>query len=222
MKFNEHLSEILNNFAQINPSIEFKAGNVISTLKPSGAILAIAQVDEGFDSSFAVYSLIQLLQILSQYDDPNITILEKKMLIGQGSGNEVATVNFCDPNLIATPPKKDITLPSVDVEFELSNDNLVRLKKMAAILGSTEINCEGDGQDILLVACNIKNSAENTFRMKIGTTTHKFRFVFLHENYTFLPRDYSVQISKAGLAHFKATDVEYWVAAEEIGTFFED
>lgn len=220
MQLDEHLNEVLNNFSQINPSIQFKPGNIVSTLKPSGAVLAKATVNEQFTSTFAVYNLAQLLQILSQCENPEITVLDNHMLIKVG--DDVTRFNFCDPNLIATPPEKELTLPSVDIEFTLSNEGLSRLKKFAAILGSTEIACEGDGKNIYLVACNVKNSAENTFRTKVGETSKNFRLVFMHENILFLPRDYIVEISKQGLAKFKADDVEYWVAAEENGSKFED
>ena len=40
---------------------------------------------------------------------------------------------FADPNVIITPPEKAIDLPSEDVSFELSTDQLDKLLKAAAI-----------------------------------------------------------------------------------------
>lgn len=220
MKLDEQLDEVLNNFAQINPGIQFKPGNVVSTIKPSGAVLAKATVNEQFDSTFTVYDLHQLLAVLSQCENPDVTIMDNHMMIKVGS--DMIRFNLCDPDLIATPPQKNINFPSIDVSFTLTNETLARLKKFAAIMGSKQIACEGDGTNVYLVALDIQNSAANTFKTKVGKTDKTFRLVFMYENFVFLPREYEVEMSKAGLAHLKSNDVEYWVAAENKESNFQE
>jgi hypothetical protein len=217
MKIDEQLNEVLNNFAQINPSIVFKPGTEVSTLKVTKSVMGKAKVKNGFDNTFAVYSLSQFLQVLSQFKNPEITVLDTKMQIQEGDVQVDYT--FCDPKLIMTPPEKDIILPSVDVEFDLPNDSFEQIRKFAAILDSPEIAVVGDGEGMYVSALNVKNSADNVFRRRIGSTSHVFRLVFLVENLTLLPRDYHVKISAKGISHFSATDVEYWVAIESSSTF---
>lgn len=225
MQIDEQLNEVLNNFSQINASIVFKPGNVVSTIKPSKAVMAKAKVTNAFDSTFAVYNLSQLLQLLSLYENPEMDILDTHMLIRQGT--EVTRFTFCDPELVATPPD-DAGLEKLasiaaegEIKFTLSNDALTRLRKFAATMGSPEIAVTGDGENIYIEALNTKNSADNTYRAKVGETSDKFRMVFLCENLVFLPRDYEVQIAARGLAYFKTDDVEYWVAAESNSQFGE-
>lgn len=217
MKIDEQFNEILNNFAQINPSIVFKPGNVVSTLKPTKSVMARATVNSEFDKTFAVYSLNQFLQVISLFEDPEIDILDNHMSIRQGT--ERAKYIFCDPELIATPPDKAPILPSDDVVFSLTNDALTRIRKFANTILSPEIAVSGDGENIYMETLDTKNSSANTYRYKVGTTTSNFKLVFLSENLNILARDYAVTISSKGLAHFAAADVEYWIAVEANSTF---
>ena len=49
--------EVLKNFCAINKSIVIKPGNTISTLSINKNILAIAEVEEQFDSQISIYDL---------------------------------------------------------------------------------------------------------------------------------------------------------------------
>ena len=53
--------EVLKNFCTINKSIVIKPGNTISTLSINKNILAIAEVEEQFDSQISIYDLGQFL-----------------------------------------------------------------------------------------------------------------------------------------------------------------
>ena len=50
---------------------------------------------------------------------------------------------FADPNVIVTPPDKEITLPSEDVSFELSTSQLDKLLKAAAIYQLPDLSVVG-------------------------------------------------------------------------------
>ena len=52
---------------------------------------------------------------------------------------------FADPNVIITPPEKDITLPSTDVCFEVSTDQLDKLLKAAAVYQLPDLSAVGEG-----------------------------------------------------------------------------
>ena len=49
--------EVLKNFCSINKSIVIKPGNKVSTLSINKNILAIAEVEESFDSPISIYDL---------------------------------------------------------------------------------------------------------------------------------------------------------------------
>lgn len=217
MKFDDHLTEILNNFATINSSIEFKPGNIVATMKPTKAVVGKAKTNVEFDSSFAIYSLSQLLGLLSLFEGPELDILDKHLSIKDG--HREASFVFCDPSLIVTAPEKELKMPSVDLETKVTKTDFKQLMKAAATIGSPEVAIMGDGRNIYIGALNTKNSADNTYRVKLGETDKTFRMVFLVENLILLERDYDIQISSRGLAHFAADDVEYWIAVETSSSF---
>ena len=64
--------EILKNFCSINKSIVIKPGNKLSTLSINKNILAIAEVDEQFESQISIYDLGVFLGGLSLFDQPKI------------------------------------------------------------------------------------------------------------------------------------------------------
>ena len=68
--------EVLKNFCTINKSIVIKPGKQVSTLSINKNILAIADVDEQFDSQISIYDLQIFLQGLSLFDQPKIDTTE--------------------------------------------------------------------------------------------------------------------------------------------------
>jgi hypothetical protein len=87
------------------------------------------------------------------------------------------------------------------------------------VIGCPELAVTGEDGVIYLEAINVKNDAASTYRVEVGTTTAKFRQVFLAENIKLISSDYHVNISSRGLAHFKGTDVEYWISTESSSTY---
>ena len=64
--------EVLKNFCSINKSIVIKPGNKVSTLSINKNILAIADVEESFDTQISIYDLGVFLGGLSLFDAPKI------------------------------------------------------------------------------------------------------------------------------------------------------
>ena len=220
MKFSKETIEILQNFSLINPSLIFKPGKTLKTMSTMKSIISTAEIGDEIPSEFAIYNLSQFLSVVALFDDPEFTILDRQMVIS--SGKESINYVFADSSLIISPPEKELTLPSEDVTFELSNDVLKRILKAAVTLGSPEIAVTGDRESIYIEAMNTKNSSDNSYKVKIGETSNQFKLVFSLENIKLLPRDYSVAISKQGLAQFKADGLTYFIVMEKKPSSFED
>lgn len=169
------------------------------------------------ESQFAIYDLAQFLSAVSMFEDPDLIVGEKAMIIKHGS--EKMSYTFSEPSLILSPPEKQIVLPSNDVELVLKNDVLNRVLKAVSIIGVPEIAVTGDGNSIFIEALNTKNPSHSAYRVEVGETSKKFRLIFLAENIKLLPGDYNVSISSRGLSHFKGDDVEYWIAVEASSTY---
>ena len=68
---------------------------------------------------------------------------------------------FADPNVIVTPPEKDITLPSEDVCFDVSTEQVDKLLKAAAVYQLPDISAVGESGVIKLVVRDKKNDTSN-------------------------------------------------------------
>ena len=75
MKLSEKTVNLLKNFAGINQSILFKKGNKLRTMSVMKNILAEAEVEEEFPKDFAIYDLVQFLNGVSLYTNPQIELL---------------------------------------------------------------------------------------------------------------------------------------------------
>lgn len=212
MKLNTNTTQILKNFASINPSIMFKPGSVLSTISVTKTIMARAKLDQTIESPFAIYDLSQFLSTISMFSDPDFTIHDKHMEIKEGTRK--LNYTFTEPSLIVTPPDKEIKIPSPEVIFNLDIAELSEVMKAVSILSLPELAVVGDGSIITIQAIDSKNPSGNVFSIEVGKTDAKFRMIIRAENLKLLPGSYEVEISSKGLSRFSSKDIEYFVAVE--------
>ena len=203
MKLSESTVEVLKNFSTINPSLAFREGNTLRTVSPQKNILASCVVEETFPVDFAIYELNQFLGLNSIFDNGDIQFGEKGLEISEGSSK--CRYTYTDPSMVTTPPDKDLTLPTAEVRFDMSQDTLKSVVNAANQLSLPEIAVRGDGSSISLVAVSTEGAA---------VPEEEFSLVFKTENFKFIPDDYGVTVSSKGISHFKGQRVEYWVATE--------
>lgn len=215
MKLSNETVSVLKNFSDINSGLKFRQGNKISTVSPSKTILAEATVSEDFPQDFCVYDLTQFLSVLNLYPDADLTV--DSVNVTFNSGRRKTQYRVTAENQIVTPPNKVLSLPTIDVEFTLSEDDLAWLLKTASILQSPNVAVYSDGESASVVTFNaIDDSAStNSIDLEFKPLT-SFKMVFKTENLKLIPGAYEVQISKAGIALFKNTklDIQYWIAIE--------
>jgi len=205
----------LKNFSSINQSLAFKKGNVVRTVSAQKNILAQARVTEDFPVDFAIYELSQFLGLRSLFDEPDFKFDTSQVTIKEGKTK--ANYTYADPSMIITPPEKNIELPSEEVSFSMSKDVFKRVLNGAHSLQLPEFVVRGKGENIMLVATDTKNPTSNEFSAEVGsksTDQNDYQFVFKTENMKFIQDNYFVTISARGIAHFKGSVVEYWVATE--------
>ena len=212
MKISDSTFDVLKNFSTINQSLAFKKGDVIRTVSEQKTILAQAKVDEAFPVDFAIYELNQFLGLSSLFEDADFDFGTSQVTLKEGAAT--ANYTYADPSMITTPPEKNVELPSVDVQFNVTKDDFRQILNGANQLGLPEVVVRGDGTTMSLVATDTKNPTSNEFARIVGEHGATFRFIFKTENLKFIPNDYQVEISSQGIAHFKSENVEYWVATE--------
>jgi hypothetical protein len=220
MKLSDKTVNLLKNFSGINQSILIKTGNKLRTISVMKNILAEAVLDEEFPKDFAIYELSQFLNGLSLHKQPELDFKNDGYVVIR-EGKMRSKYFFADPSVIITPPDKSINLPSEDVCFELSTEQLDKLLKAAAVYQLPDISAVGEAGVVKLVVRDKKNDTSNDFSIVVGETTETFTFNFKVENIKILPGTYDVVVSSKLLSRFtsRAHDLKYYIALEPDSTF---
>ena len=222
MKLSESTISLLKNFSSINQSLLFKEGDKLRTISVMKNILVEANVSETFPKDFGIYDLNQFLNGLSLHSSPDLDF-ENDQYVVIKEGKSRSKYFFADPSVIVAPPEKEITLPSEDVCFVLTSQQLEKLKKAASVYQLPDISAIGENGVVKLVARDKKNDTSNDFSIVVGETDENFVFNFKEENLKIVPGNYDVVVSSKLLSRFsnQNIDVEYYIALEPDSTFGE-
>ena len=220
MKLSDKTISVLKNFSSINQSILFKEGSKLRTISVMKNILAEATVSEEFMKDFGIYDLNQFLNGLSLHQSPELDFQNDGYVVIR-EGRSRSKYFFADPNVIVTPPEKAIQLPSEDVQFELSTDQLDKLLKASAVYQLPDLSAIGEAGVVKLVVRDKKNDTSNDYAVVVGETDKEFSFNFKVENIKVLPGTYEVVVSQKLLSRFtsKNHDLTYYIALEPDSTF---
>ena len=221
MKLSDNTLTLLKNFAGINQSILVKQGNKLRTISIAKNILAEAEITEEFPREFAVYDLNQFLNGLSLHQDPDLDFTEDSYITIR-EGKRRVKYFYADPNVIISPPEKEIKLPSEDVCFQLETGSLEKLVKAAGVYQLPDISAIGNAGVIRLVVRDKKNDTSNEYSIVVGETDEQFTFNFKVENISkIVSGAYNVVVSRKLLSQFTNTkhNLSYWIALEPDSTF---
>jgi|TARA_B110000444_G_scaffold25330_1_gene20979 hypothetical protein len=220
MNLSTNTIALLKNFSDINMNILVKPGNKLQTISNMRNILAEADIEEKFDSEFAIYDLPLFLRSLDLFQSPEVKFTGKGycLIVDKKTQKEVKYY-FSDPSTVFKPSK--ITMPDNHVTFTLKKDDFAELQKGVTTLNLPDVAVIGDGKNIKLVATDKKNKSSNEVSTTIGESDIKFNAYFKSENFKMIPDDYDVAISKAKISSFisKAKQVQYWIALEPDSEF---
>ena len=220
MKLSEKTLTVLKNFAGINNSILVKQGTQLRTMSVAKNILAEAAIEEEFPRQFGVYDLNQFLNGLSLHQDPDLDFTEESYL-NIREGKRRVKYFFADPQVIISPPDKQITLPSEDVHFQLESTSLDKLLKAAAVYQLPDLCVVGEAGVVRLVVRDKKNDTSNSYSVQVGETDKEFSFNFKVENIKIIPGSYDVVVSSKLLSEFTNSNynLKYYIALEPDSTF---
>ena len=220
MKLSDKTLSFLKNFSTINQSILFKQGTKLRTISVMKNILAEATISEDLPKDFGIYDLNQFLNGMALHQSPELDFVNDGHVVIK-EGKMRSKYFFADPAVIITPPDKAIELPSEDVTFELSTDQLDKLLKAAAIYQLPDLAVVGGEGVVKVLVRDKKNDTSNDFSIVVGETDSIFSFNFKVENIKILPGTYEVVVSQKLLSRFtsKNHDLIYYIALEPDSTF---
>ena len=200
MKLSADTVALLKNFSSINQSILIRAGKTLKTMSVMKNILVESEIPEEFTRDVAIYDLNQFLNCLSLVENAEVLLEENAIVITNGTDS--IEYRYSDPTVIAAPPDNQLVLPSEDVCVVLTEEQILTVKKAAAVLQIPDVSFVGDGENIYLTVRDKKNSGSNSYKIAVGQTESTFQFNLKVENLKLLAGDYDVIISKANLAKF--------------------
>ena len=220
MKLSDNTLSVLKNFSTINQSILFKQGTKLRTISVMKNILAEVQLKEELPKDFGIYDLNQFLNGMGLHQSPELDFNNDGYVVIK-EGKMRSKYFFADPQVIVTPPEKAIELPSEDVSFTLSTDQLDKLLKAAAIYQLQDLSVIGGDGVVKILVRDKKNDTSNDFSIVVGETDSTFSFNFKVENIKILPGTYDVVVSKKLLSRFvsKNQDLTYYIALEPDSSF---
>ena len=166
------------------------------------------------------YDLNQFLNGLGLHQDPDMDFSPDSYLSIR-EGKRRVKYFYADPNVIISPPDKEITLPSEDVHFQLESTSLDKLLKAAAVYQLPDLSAVGGDGVVKLVVRDKKNDTSNEFAVVVGETDKVFSFNFKVENIKIIPGAYDVVVSSKLLSRFTNSqhDLKYYIALEPDSTF---
>jgi hypothetical protein len=220
MKLSNETISVLKNFSTINQNLMVKAGKSIATMSAMKNIVAKAEVKEDFLTDFAIYDLNEFLSGLSLFDEPNLEFHNDFVIITEEGASKSLKYWFSDPSVVTTPTK-EITMPSIEIAFNLTNNTLEEITKAAAVIGVPDMALV-NGK---LMVTDKKNNTANAYETSIdvGDVDADYKFWFKVENLKLMPGSYDVEISSKKITHFTNTKigVQYWIALEPESTYTE-
>ena len=220
MKLSNETLTVLKNFAGINQSILVRRGNKLRTMSVMKTVLAEATVNEEFEKEFAIYDLNQFLNGISLHEDPELDFQEDKYVVIR-EGKRRVKYFFADPQVIVSPPEKEISLPSQDVCFQLEHSQYDKIKKAAAVYQLEDLSVIGEAGVIRLVVRDKRNATSNEYSIIVGETDKEFTFNFKVENLKIIPASYDVVLSSKLLSKFtnERYNLNYYIPMEPDSTF---
>lgn len=223
MKLSDTLTSVLKNFSGINSTLSVKPGNVIRTMSPTKSVMASFTTDVEFEKEFAIYDLSKFLGVLALFDKPELEFDESGKFVKIGDNNVFVNYVFASPSVVSSPPNKDIALPSVDLAFKLTSENLNKVLKASTALQVSDISVKAYDGKVYLIAHDKSNSSSDSYQIEVGESEYTANVDFVRDNLKFLPLEYNVEISARGLSKFTSTNdsnnIVYWVAIEKSSKF---
>jgi len=216
MKLSNQTISVLKNFASINQNLVIKEGNEITTMSAMKNIVAKAEVEETFPKEVAIYDLNEFLAALSLFTNPILDFDDGFVTITEENDNRGTSLKYfySDPSVV-TSPSKTITMPSIEVTFKLSDEDLNKVQRAAGVIGAPDLVLEKINNTSSLTVKDKKNDTANNYSIDIAVKGEgKYNFYFKTENLKLMHGTYDVEISSKNISHFQNGKTEYWIALE--------
>lgn len=217
MKLSENMMNTMKNFSTINASLVLKRGKIQRSMSSDKSVLVEAEFEDDIPKEFGIYDLNQFLGNITTMNAPNLSFADTSVTMNDG---EVELVYYsCSPNLIVSPPDKELVMKNVDVEFSLTSNLLQKLLKLATMNNFPNLSIIGKNGKFHANCHDVKNDTSNSLRTSLSLGDYNgndFIATFKVENIKIIPDDYNIEVMLAGFAKFTSKNhkLKYYIALE--------
>jgi len=214
-QFTSKETEVLKNFAGINPSmiVESKGFKVINNSK---SVIGFYNFEKEYDFvAFGLYETNEFLTIVSALGTPDIEVSEKFLSIV--NGKDKVKYFTTAQNLLPKVPNvgKKFEDLECELEFNIPADKLNLLLKMAGILKSKYLFFETDKKKIRITAGDELESSGNNFEVLLeeGITSNNLKepVKITLADFKIIPSEYQVKLSTKISKWSSTLGVDYFV-----------
>jgi hypothetical protein len=213
MKLSKVTIDILKNLSDINTGIVINKGDTLKSMNIMKTMFVKAVVPDEFPVDFAIYDLIEFLNVYSILGDPDMDFKNDHVVMtDQKSGDEIEYF-YSSPSVIVHPENRSVNAPPGEKMFTLSQSNLSRIEKISSTAKLKDLKVT----DKSLMIYNRNGVGLRAYlNLQISVSEGKLNdSVIKIENLKLLPLDYAVTIGQS-LAWFKSTTdpyhIEYFIA----------
>lgn len=221
--FSETTIKFLRNLSTINQGLLFTTDSILSSISQTNDILCSVKIEEKIPIEFGVYNLKNFLDTLTLFDAPILECEEEHILIKDHHNKDLSVrYGYCSKTNLHLPPEKKLKLPSKEISFDLSYEDLHMCLRASNKLGLPCLSVVGrDGSLVLEVSDPSQQHSSNSFTKVIGSTKNYFSFNFFTKKLNLFKDDYKVNISAKLITHLKSKnyDCEYWISANTGSSF---
>lgn len=218
MQLSKRTVSLLKNLSSINQNILIRAGKELTTITREKHIVARMDVEETFPVEFGIYELNSFLASLSLFNEPELTFEDKYVQISEKGQKRGGIKYYYSSPAVLVYNQRPIQFPlSPDFTFVLTEEQLGKAQKAAAVLGVSDLVIAGDEEGISLIVYDKKRKVANDFEIQISDKPHEeFKVNLRQDNLKMIAGDYSVAVYKMGMVAFTSKDgtVQYGVAME--------
>lgn len=215
MKLSDYTLTVLKNFASINSGVVLQKGNVQKTMSPEKSILVEVELEDTMPTKFGIYDLNQFLGNVTTMKSPDLTFTDKAVSMK----DDTFSLYYlsCNPELIISPPDKELVLADPDVTFDLEFSIFQKIIRLASMNSLPHLSVVGKDGELLLQSHDKSNPSSNYASTKLSDYSGKdFTATFKAENLKIIPDDYKVAVKGGAFAKFtsKTKKLTYFIALE--------
>jgi hypothetical protein len=217
MKLSQYTLEVMKSFANINPGIVLQPGTKQRTMSPEKSVLVEVDLEDSFSHKFGIYDLVQFLGNITTLNNPDLEFNDKYVMMK----DDIFQMYYlsCSPEIIISPPDKNLTMDNPDVSFVLTNAVLSKSLRLASMNALPNLSIIGKNGELNLQIHDKANDTSNYLDSKISEYSGTdFTATFKIDNFLrkLMPDDYDVDIKHGMFSRLKSKtkNVTYFIALE--------